>query len=337
MQAERSEKTANDIMRAAQLAAALEVSATPKPGNVHRNADNPPTRFEHFLAGAVALGPAVREAAVQGVRASSEEIKYSEIGVGRCLKRAVLDIKSWHSGGNTHLGVCMLFMPLAAAAGALLTHGFKIEADELRSEVVRIIEATTSKDAVEFYRAVSSLDAGWLGRIEAHDIPDLSSGEALAEISRRDIALYELMRRSAEWDGVASELSNGLRISFTIGYPAFIETYRETSDINTATVNTFLKILSEVPDTFIARKVGLGKTSSIVEAVKIGMAESIKVSEKAKEILTVHRGMLTEDGQREVKRLDRELRSRGGTLNPGTTADITATSLMIALLTGFRP
>ncbi|MFQ6135200.1 MAG: triphosphoribosyl-dephospho-CoA synthase, partial [Nitrososphaerales archaeon] len=141
----------------------------------------------------------------------------------------------------------------------------------------------------------------------------------------------------AEWDGVASELSNGMRSSFTIGYPTFAETYRETGDINTSTVNTYLKILSEVPDTFIARKVGLAKTSSIVEAVKIGMPESLKVSEKAKKILEAHRGMLTEEGRREVWRLDRELRSRGGTLNPGATADVTAASLMIALLSDFRP
>ncbi|MDP6641398.1 MAG: triphosphoribosyl-dephospho-CoA synthase, partial [Nitrososphaerales archaeon] len=60
------EKIAKDVMNAAQLAASLEVSATPKPGNVHRNADYPSTRFEHFLSGAVALGPAISSAASQG-------------------------------------------------------------------------------------------------------------------------------------------------------------------------------------------------------------------------------------------------------------------------------
>jgi len=55
-------------MRAAQLAACLEVSGTPKPGNVHRAFDFPDTRFEHFLAGGVALGPATREVAGGGVR-----------------------------------------------------------------------------------------------------------------------------------------------------------------------------------------------------------------------------------------------------------------------------
>ena len=84
------ENIINDVIISAQLAAALEVSASPKPGNVHRTADYAQTRFEHFLAGAIALGPAVREAALQGIRAVSHEIKYNEIGIGRCLKMAML-------------------------------------------------------------------------------------------------------------------------------------------------------------------------------------------------------------------------------------------------------
>jgi triphosphoribosyl-dephospho-CoA synthetase len=46
--------------------------------------------------------------------------------------------------------------------------------------------------------------------------------------------------------------------------------------------------------------------------------------------------MLSEKGQAEIVEMDEELRRSAGHLNPGTTADITAASLMIALLTGFR-
>ena len=38
----------NKIQCCAQLAAALEVSGWPKPGNVHRTADFTDTRFEHY-------------------------------------------------------------------------------------------------------------------------------------------------------------------------------------------------------------------------------------------------------------------------------------------------
>jgi triphosphoribosyl-dephospho-CoA synthase len=82
-------KTADDVMEAAQLAAILEVSATPKPGNVHRGADHLPTRFEHFLAGSVAIGTSMREAARRGQRAAAGRMRYSQIGIGNLTKKAV--------------------------------------------------------------------------------------------------------------------------------------------------------------------------------------------------------------------------------------------------------
>ncbi|MEM2622936.1 MAG: triphosphoribosyl-dephospho-CoA synthase, partial [Candidatus Nezhaarchaeales archaeon] len=65
----RLKERANDIMAKAQLAALLEVSAYPKPGNVHRLRDRWGKRFEHFVAGSVAIGPIVKEAFMRGYRA----------------------------------------------------------------------------------------------------------------------------------------------------------------------------------------------------------------------------------------------------------------------------
>ncbi len=330
------DKIAKDVMNAAQLAAALEVSATPKPGNIHRNADYPLTRFEHFLSGAVALGPAIGDVASQGIKVGSDVIKYNEIGIGKYVKQAVQDVKSWHNGGNTHLGSIMLFVPLSASAAILKKRESKIMVESLRKEVVKVMEATTTQDTLDFYDAVSSLNLGWLGEIRLKDRPDINSSHSINQIKNSGITFFEIMQSSSEWDGISHELTNGLSASFTIGYPSFIETYTEIQDVNVATVNAFLKILSEIPDTFIARKIGLEITHNISEAVKIGMPLSQKISEKSKKILDECRGMLSEKGQAEIVEMDEELRRSAGNLNPGTTADITAASLMIALLTGFR-
>jgi len=330
------EKIAKDVMNAAQLAASLEVSATPKPGNVHRNADYPSTKFEHFLSGAVALGPAISSAASQGIKVGSDVIKYSEIGIGKYVKQAVKDVNSWHNGGNTHLGSIMLFTPLAAAAAILKKHEGKVKVDSLRKEATKVMESTTNEDALEFYGAISSLNIGWLGQIRSKDLPDIGSSKSLNQIEESGSTFFEIMKFSSEWDGIARELTNGLSASFKIGYPSFIKTYKETEDVNMATVNTFLKILSEIPDTFIARKIGLDITKDISEAVKMGMPISRTISEKSKKILDDHNGMLSTRGKKEIEKMDEELRRSAGHLNPGTTADITAASLMIALLTGFR-
>jgi len=324
------------IMVIAQLASALEASGTPKPGNVHRNADYPQTRFEHFLAGSIALGPAVSSASLQGLKAVLGEIRFSEIGIGRIIRRAVLDVKSFQRGGNTHLGVAMLLIPLAAAAGAASTSDDDVSVKLLRRYLKRIVKATGVDDAIEIQKTIFSFDSKWLGKLKSKSTPDLSEDNASNAINLGGTTFYDLMVSSSKWDGVAQELSSGLKTAFTVGYPEFKSIYEKTGDVNVATVNTFLKILSNTPDTFIARKIGLEKTSNIVEAAKRGMEESKKVSRRAKGILDNYRGMMTEEGRIEISRFDAELRSKGGSMNPGTTADITAASIMIALLSGLR-
>ncbi|MCX8191278.1 MAG: triphosphoribosyl-dephospho-CoA synthase, partial [Nitrososphaerales archaeon] len=127
----------------------------------------------------------------------------------------------------------------------------------------------------------------------------------------------------------------GLRISFEIGYPEFVRVYEVTGDINTATVHTFLRILAKVPDTFIARKVGFEFTRNVREAVKIGLPVAEEVSKEAREILRVG-GLMSDEGRKRLIILDGRLRGSRKILNPGTSADITGASLMIAILSGLR-
>ena len=65
------------ISHAAQLACLIEVSI-PKPGNVHSEAHFPDTRYEDFLASALAIGEAIGAVHRQGV--------------GRTIWRAVRDL-----------------------------------------------------------------------------------------------------------------------------------------------------------------------------------------------------------------------------------------------------
>jgi triphosphoribosyl-dephospho-CoA synthase len=115
---------------------------------------------------------------------------------------------------------------------------------------------------------------------------------------------------------------NGFHITFDIGYPFLRHEIEKTGDINTASVNTFLKILSEVPDTLIARKAG--------------EAKSRWVSEEARKVLD-EGGLTTEKGTKLLLNLDRRLHDPNHRLNPGTTADITSAALATAILEGYRP
>lgn len=326
----------DEVMQAAQLAGVLEVSGWPKPGNVHRVADFIHTRFEQFLAGSIALGPAVRRAARRGILKASGRISIGELNLGKWVKKAVSTIRLSHSGGNTHLGMSLLFMPLAASAGITFASSGRLTLAALRRNAVKSMRGTTTKDTLDVYEAIRLAKPAGLGEVGGLIAPSVREEKIKSKIARDGVTLFKAMKTSAKWDNIAREWTSGMRITFEIGCPTFIETYRQTGDVNTATVHTFLTILSKVPDTLIARKVGLRSTGDIQEAVKIGLKEARRVSSKASRVL-VAGGLLSSDGQRELKALDRELRMDGNQLNPGTTADLTGSSLLIAILHGFRP
>src|SRR3989304_7786383 len=101
------------VSKCLQLAILLEVSAYPKPGNVHRTSNFQETGYEHFLASAVALSPYFRYVAEQGVKVFDNTITLSQIGIGKTVRNAVADVLAWQHGGNTLLGAVILLTPLA--------------------------------------------------------------------------------------------------------------------------------------------------------------------------------------------------------------------------------
>ena len=329
------DKIADNIMRSAQLAAILEVSGWPKPGNVHRTVDFVDTRFEHFMAGAIALGPSVREVACQGIKVAQKKLQIDRIEVGKYIKEAVSEVGRSHKGGNTHLGISLLFIPLAASAGMTTIIKRNIEPRSLRENVINVMTATTFQDAANTYDAINLASSAALGRLERETAPDLSDNKAKAKLAERKTTLYEVMQASSGWDNIAREWATGMEICFGTGYRSLIKIYEETHDINIATVHTFLTILSTFPDTFIARKVGIKETPYIERAVEIGIKKIESITETAGQVLKTG-GLTTELGREAIYEFDRKLQSARGEYNPGTTADLTAGSLFVALLCGLR-
>lgn len=321
------------VMECAQLAAALEVSGYPKPGNVHRTADFADLRFEDFLSSSIALGPPLRRVASRGLAASEGRMPLSRVRIGEAIEDAVDETTGWQKGGNTHLGTILLFTPLAAAAG-LCGSIRAISPLNLRRAVGEVVGATTYEDAAHAFGAIAKATPRTLGRLSDAGAPDLSIAKFERKVSQK-MTLFDAMRHSSRWDGVAAEWSTSFEKVFTVGYPKLLEVFKETRDVNVATVHTFLFFLSRFPDTFVARKVGLRKTLYVEEAVRIGIEETHWVMEAAHEALR-RGGLTTPEGKAATLGLDSRLRGAEGGLNPGTTADLTGASLMVALLCGWR-
>jgi triphosphoribosyl-dephospho-CoA synthase len=312
-----STETAEHVSRCLELAILLEVSAYPKPGNVHRTADFQGTRYEHFLASAVAVAPHFKYAAEQGIHVVERKIKPTDVGIGTIVKDAVTSVSLWQNDGNTLLGSIILLSPMAVAAGMLTKE--KFSPSQLRKKIKVIVESSTPLDAVNVYDAIQIVKPSGLGKAPKLDVTDPASKQKILD---EQVTLFEVFEIASAYDSIASEWVNNYPITFDLGHPYFAQQLKEKANVNTATVHTFLKILSEVPDTFISRKVGLAKAKKI-------SVEAGQVLEKG--------GLTTSSGRKLLQKFDKKLRDPAHKLNPGTTADITEAVLAISILNGYRP
>lgn len=314
----RRSYTGDLVAQCATLAALLEVSAYPKPGNVHRFRDIPGTRYEHFLAGSVAMWPAMRGLAMRGYDALKNSKGWSGLRMGDHILEAVKDTLDWQRGGNVNLGIILLYAPLAASAGSVLREG-RIDVAELKETMTTVTRSTDPGDAVAVYEAIRlAVPRRVLGRVEDLDVLEESS---LERIKKDGLTLLDIFQRCAHRDSICREWVSDFETTFTVGLPHLRETV-ESGDINAAVVDTFLLLLSGKPDSLIVRKSGLEKALEVSDRAGRILAEGGSSSKRGRELLWA---------------LDRELHGAGGLLNPGTTADLTAASIFILLLEGWRP
>jgi triphosphoribosyl-dephospho-CoA synthase len=220
--------TPAEVAAAGQLACLLEVSA-PKPGNVSPDRHFHDTRYEDFLASAVAIGPALADS--------------GKSSLGATVRRAMDDTLRW-TRSNTNLGIVLLLAPLARAA--LRKEG------GLRERLGRVLAETTVADAQEVYAAIRRARPGGLGASPAEDVSAAPT-----------VALREAMALAAERDAIAREYVSDFALTFEIGVPALRAARGEGLAWSDAVVETYLALLDAAADTHIARKLGPAEADTV--------------------------------------------------------------------------
>ncbi|WP_135612538.1 triphosphoribosyl-dephospho-CoA synthase [Methanococcoides sp. AM1] len=302
---------ASYIARCAQLAMILEVSASPKPGNIDRHHDYDDTRYEHFLASAVSIYPVI------------EDASGGCTGIGESLKNAVCQSNSWQAGGNTHFGAFLLLIPLSMAAGDLLENDGTFDVDRLVSRAHEIVMSTNTDDALDFYKCFSSAGV----RVNDVDEFDLQDEGSLGSLKEKGVTLYDLMVMSQGYDQIANEWVNGFK---TCAYCAQTINRLMTAsddedsipDINQVIVYTFLKLLSENPDTFIQTKTNIETAENVSMQAKYIISKIENNDYK----MSLFWG--------DIESFDEDLLDKR--LNPGSTADMVIAGIFITLLGGLR-
>lgn len=306
----------DDLMRCINLASLLELAGWPKPGNVHRTKDFEDTLFEHFLSGIAAIQPNFRKFCTKIYDRSSKE-NYSFIEMGLFFKEAAEKMMSWQSGGNVLLGHILILAPLSAAGTLCLKYKANRLSD-FKCYLNKIIEESTVNDTINLYEAIRLCNPGGLGKINKYDI---NNEDVLKDLRKDRINLKKIFDLSKDYDLISSEYSTRFNIILNEGLPYLLQMYEDYKNPNIATVNTFLKILSDHPDSLIIRKSGINSAQS--------------VSKLAQNILK-DGGISSQKGLELTIELDKKLQEKKGKLNPGTTADLVAGILFCALVFGLR-
>jgi len=309
---------ARHIASCLELAILLESSAH-KPGNISVVTNFEDTRYEHFLASAVAARASFELAAQRGMALSKGEISPSQMGVGDIIKDCVQRISKWQLGGNTLLGTVILLSPIAVAAGMSGDEEGRFDIPGLRRNLKDVIESTTSEDAINLYEAIRIAKPSGLGKVSDLDVNSLESTRRILD---EGITLHQIFKIASTYDTICSEWVNNYPVAFDLAYPYLIEQTRKKKETSQAVIQTFLKVLAEHPDTFIARKTSMERAKG--------------VSAKAKHILELG-ALETHRGLESLEKFDKELRLEGNILNPGTTADLIAAALALCILSGYRP
>jgi triphosphoribosyl-dephospho-CoA synthase len=202
---------------------------------------------------------------------------------------------------NTNLGILLLLAPLARAAGE----------PDIEPGVEIVLAGLTVRDAELVYEAIRLAVPGGLGQAPAEDVRE-----------RPTRSLRAVMALAAEHDLIARQYANGFHEVFHLGLPALLHGLSEIGSLEGAILWLHLQLLAAHPDTLIRRKCGDVAAGEAQRQARHVLAEGWPSSSA---------------GWTAFCELDRWLRAEGHRRNPGTTADLAAACLFVALVQGRIP
>tara|TARA_B100000953_G_scaffold82256_1_gene67145 strand:- start:2041 stop:2880 length:840 start_codon:yes stop_codon:yes gene_type:complete len=199
---------------------------------------------------------------------------------------------------NTNLGMLLLFTPIIMAAEL----GFE-NIEELKKNLEITLTSLTKNDANQVFEAIFIAKPGGLGKTEEQDVTN-----------KPDCSLLHAMELASDRDFVALQYSNNFSEVFKLGFPAIKHFDKRWNSVKWSTVSCYLTFMASIKDSHIERKYG----SEIAEQIKI---KSGIIVEK------FNNSIDPETSVELLRGFDRELKARN--YNPGTSADLTAASLLV--------
>ncbi|MBH44473.1 MAG: hypothetical protein CMD88_03360 [Gammaproteobacteria bacterium] len=251
-----------------------------KPGNVSLSSPHTDTNAENYI---------------QSSLCTSDILIEDNLTLGERIYNSILATKKIVST-NTNLGIILLCTPIIHS---LLTY----KNLSITESIHLTIKDATDKDTLDICNAIKLVNPGGIGKSSKYDI--FKSPKA---------SLFEVMKYSSEYDRISFQYTNGFSDLLDKVVPILVFDNTRYKNTNLSISVSFLRVLSQIADTHISRKLG----------DKIAKKTSNQASDLIK---LLDRDVNQDTLNREISNLDYNYKIKG--INPGTTADFIVTGLMI--------
>ncbi len=233
---------------------------------------------------------------IKSAQAISPVLSQSELPVGQLILQSIKATQTV-VGCNTNLGIVLLFAPLCKAIHKC------DDIHQLPKALETVLSNLDVNDAIDCFQAIRLANAGGLGTSEKYDIN-----------SQPTITLLQAMEHAKHYDSIAKQYSNNFENVFRSGFLHLTEAINYGESVEWASAFAYLNLLSLIPDTLVCRKYGLKRAESVMEHAG-EILEKVNKNNKLSHLEQV------------IIAWDKELKQKA--INPGTTADMTAASLLI--------
>jgi triphosphoribosyl-dephospho-CoA synthase len=167
----------------------------------------------------------------------------------------------------------------------------------LREGITEVLELLSLADSVDVFKAILLAKPGGLGQASEQDVR-----------ASPTLPLRAVMALAADRDLIARQYRDAYHDVFTLALPTLLAEVSRGLDLESAVVWTHVTLMARFPDSLIERKYGCDVARQVQDRASVALAE------KSNEALGT---------------LDAWLVERR--LNPGTTADLIAATLFVAL------
>ena len=235
----------------------------------------------------------------RSARASAPFLCAPELSLGEKIFYATQAARET-AGCNTNLGIVLLAAPLIQAMQTLS------RGERLRDALSWSLNASTQVDADWAYRAIRLAAPGGLGEAREQDVG-----------ATPDVTLLQAMELAAQRDRIAKQYTNSYADVFDLAIPSYDYALSRWGDEEWAAVAVFSALLKHFPDSHIERKFGTRHTRMVTDRLA-HVEQALFTSDRPEQTLQL------------LGEVDAEFKSAG--INPGTTADLTVTCLLVVRL-----